>query len=314
MTYPSLSIVAAGRSESHERLRGIASMIGAVFVFAIMDAQMKRLSVHYGPFQVSCLRCVSSLLCLLPTIAWKRSWAGMRARTPWLHLVRGALGVIMLGSFVYAVRSLSLAQTYSVFLAAPLLMTALSVPLLREQVSGRRWTAILAGLGGVLLMLQPWGHGLMSVSLAAASAAALATICYSLSALTVRWLGRSNSNLSMVFWYLLLVSLGSGALAIDEWRAIEPGDWLWLLGIGVSGVLGQFWVTDAFRRAPPSVVGPFEYTSILWAFAIDWIFWSAVPSVALLIGGGIVVVSGTFVIWDEHRADELALNPASPPP
>src|SRR5208337_1935806 len=134
-TYPSLSIVAAGRSESHERLRGIASMIGAVFVFAIMDAQMKRLSVHYGPFQVSCLRCVSSLLCLLPTIAWKRPWAGMRARTPWLHLVRGALGVIMLGSFVYAVRSLSLAQTYSVFLAAPLLMTALSVPLLREQVS-----------------------------------------------------------------------------------------------------------------------------------------------------------------------------------
>jgi len=314
MSFPSLSIAATRRSQSHERLRGIASMIAAVFVFAIMDAQMKRLSVHYGPFQVSCLRCVSSLLCLLPTIAWQRSWAAIRARNPWLHLVRCALGVIMLSSFVYAVRRLSLAQAYSVFLAAPLLMTALSVPLLREKVSGRRWLAILAGLGGVLLILQPWGKGLVSVSLAGASAAALATICYSLSALTVRWLGRTNSSLSMVFWYLMLVGLGSGALAIGEWRTIETGDWLWLLGIGVSGVLGQLWVTDAFRRAPPSVVGPFEYTSILWAFAIDWIFWSAVPSLALLIGGGIVVVSGTFVIWDERRADELALNPASPPP
>ena len=289
-------------------------MIAAVFIFAVMDAMMKRMSGHYDPSQVACLRCLASLVCLLPTIAWRRSWAGLRAHKPMLHLGRAVLGVTMLSSFVFAVHRLSLAQTYSVFLAAPLLMTALSVPLLRETVSGKRWLAILAGLGGVVVILQPWGKGLASVSLAGASAAALATLCYSLSALSVRWLGRSNSNLSMVFWYLVMVGLGSGLMALPSWRPMESGDWLWLLGIGVSGVLGQFWVTDAFRRAPPSVVGPFEYTSILWAFAIDWIFWSAEPSLALLIGGGIVVASGTFVIWDERRADELALNPASPPP
>ena len=314
MTIQSLSVTAASGPSTHERLRGIASMVSAVCAFAIMDALMKRLTAHYGPFQVSCLRCVSSLLCLLPTIAWQRSWAGIRMRNPWLHLCRGLLGVTMLSCFVFAVHRLSLAQTYSVFLAAPLLMTALSVPLLREQVQGRRWLAILAGMSGVVVVLQPWGKGLVMVSLAAASAAALATVCYSLSALSVRWLGRNNSNLSMVFWYLVLVSLGTGVLALGDWRAIAAGDWLWLLAIGVSGVLGQFWVTDAFRRAPPSVVGPFEYTSILWAFAIDWIFWSTQPSLALLIGGGIVVAAGTFIIWDERRADELALNPASPPP
>ena len=224
-------------------------MVAAVFAFSIMDALMKRLSAHYGPLQVSCLRCVSSLVCLLVTIAWQRSWVTLRAATPGVHVARGVLGITMLASFVFAVHRLTLAQTYSLFLAAPLLMTALSVPLLGERVSGRRWLAIIAGMSGVLVVLQPWGKGF--VSWAAAAAAAVATICYSLNALTVRSLGRSNSSMSMVFWYLTLVSVGSGVLAIGDWHPVEQRDWLWLAGIGVSGALGQFWVTDAFRRAPP---------------------------------------------------------------
>jgi drug/metabolite transporter (DMT)-like permease len=312
MQLTTLSISAAATLQSRERLRGIASMVAAVFIFSIMDALMKRLSAHYGPLQVSCLRCVASLLCLLPTIAWQRSWAGLRATTPLLHLVRGVLGIAMLASFVFAVHRLTLAQTYSLFLAAPLLMTALSVPIHGEQVSVRRWSAIVIGLSGVLLILQPWAKGF--VSLAAAGAAAVATICYSLSALTVRSLGRSNSSMAMVFWYLVMVSVGSGILAIGDWRPVEAGDWVWLGGIGISGALGQLWLTDAFRRAPPAVVAPFEYTSILWAFAIDWVFWSAVPSAGLLCGAAIVIASGIFVIWDERRLAGLAMNPACPPP
>jgi len=312
MSVRGLSLSTTSRAAPRERLRGIAAMIAAVFVFSIMDALMKRLSAHYGPLQVSCLRCLSSLLCLVLMIGWQRSWTSLRATIPLLHLWRAALGITMLACFVYAVHRLTLAQTYSLFLAAPLLMTALSVPLQGEQVSGRRWCAIVVGMSGVLWILQPWSKGF--VSLAAASAAAVATICYSLSGLTVRTLGRSNSSMSMVFWYLMLVSIGSGILALNDWRSVLPGDWLWLAGIGISGALGQFWLTDAFRRAPPSVVGPFEYTAILWAFGIDWLFWSATPSIGLIVGAGIVIASGLFVIWDERRLSMLALNPACPPP
>ncbi len=286
-------------------------MVAAVFIFSIMDALMKRLSAHYAPLQVSCLRCVSSLLCLLPTIAWQHSWKDLRAAKPALHLLRGALGAGMLVTFVFAVHRLTLAQTYSVCLAAPLLVTALSGPLLGEQVSGRRWFAIAIGMSGVLMALQPWEHGVTSWT--AAGAAAAATVCYALSALTVRTLGRSNSSMAMVFWYLAMVSIGTGLLALHDWRGIERGDWISLAGIGISGALGQYWLTDAFRRAPASVVAPFDYTAILWAFAIDWIFWSAAPSGALIAGGAIIVASGIFVIWDERRAAELALNPALPP-
>ena len=301
-----------GRERTQERLRGIGYMVAAVFVFSIMDALMKRLSAHYGPLQISCLRCLSSWLFLLPPIAWQRTWRTLRPNNPPLHLFRAVLGIGMLGGFVFAVHRLSLAQTYSLFLAAPLLMTALSVPILGEKVTGKRWSAVIVGLGGVLVILHPWGNG--SFSMIAASAAAVATICYSLSALTVRTLGRGNSNMSMVFWYLLLVSIGCGVLAIGDWRPVLVSDWGWLVGIGVTGALGQMWLTDAFRRAPPSVVGPFEYTAILWAFAIDWIVWSASPSLSLLIGACIVIASGIVVIVDERRLGQLALSPASPPP
>jgi drug/metabolite transporter (DMT)-like permease len=302
-----------GHERSQERLRGIAYMVAAVFVFSIMDALLKRLSTHYGPLQISCLRCISSWLFLLPPIAWQRTWATLRPANPSLHLFRVVLGIGMLGSFIFAVHRLSLAQTYSLFLAAPLLMTALSVPIHGEKVTRKRWSAILVGLGGVLVILHPWATN-GSFSMIAASAAALATVCYSLSALTVRTLGRSNSSMSMVFWYLLLVSIGAGVLAIGEWRPVLVSDWGWLIGIGVTGALGQMWLTDAFRRAPPSVVGPFEYTAILWAFAIDWIFWSAAPSLSLVIGACIVIASGIVVIADERRLGQLALSPASPPP
>jgi drug/metabolite transporter (DMT)-like permease len=300
------------REHPHNRLRGIGFMIAAVFIFSIMDALMKRLSAHYAPLQIACLRSLASLVCLLPPIAWRRSWATLRAAGPMLHAFRGLLGITMLTSFVFAVHRLTLAQTYSLFLAAPLLMTALSVPIHGERVSGRRWLAIACGMGGVLLILQPWGNG--TFSMVAAGAAALATVCYSLSALTVRSLGRSNTSMSMVFWYLGLVGVGSGVLAIGEWRPVAPSDWQWLAGIGVSGALGQLWLTEAFRQAPPSVVGPFEYTAILWAFAIDRIFWSASPSAALVIGAAIVIASGIAVIFDERRLAELAINPAVAPP
>jgi len=312
MSISTLPVGEAARSASHERLRGIASMAAAVFVFSIMDATLKRLSSHYSALQVSCMRCLSSLLWLTLVIAYRRSWRVLRAAQPLLHLGRAVLGIAMLASFVFAVHQMTLAQTYSLFLAAPLIMTALSVPMYGERVTGRRWIAIAVGLSGVLVILHPWSKGPIPAS--AALAAALATICYSLSALSVRSLGRRNSIMATVFWNLALVGVGSGLLAARDWHDIPSADWPWLAATGIAGALGQFWITDAFRRAPPAVVAPFEYTSILWAFTIDWIFWSATPSSTLVAGAAVVIATGIYVIWDEHRSIDLPLNPASPPP
>src|ERR1700733_470582 len=135
-----------------QNLHGIAAMLAAVFVFSIMDASMKHLSQRYGAFEIACLRCAASIVFLLLPIALTSSWRLLRPANPLLHLARAGLGIGMLGLFVYAVRRLSMAEAYTVFLCAPLLVTALSVPLLGERVSTRRWITITAGLGGALIM------------------------------------------------------------------------------------------------------------------------------------------------------------------
>jgi drug/metabolite transporter (DMT)-like permease len=312
MNTSTLPTSAAMHSPSQERLRGVASMIAAVFAFSIMDSLLKRLSNQYGPMQVGCIRCFSSLVFLLAAIAYRRSWAELRTLQPLPQLARGALGIGMFGGFVFAVHRMTMAQTYALLMAAPLLMTALSVPMFGEKVAARRWLAIGVGLSGVMIILHPWSKGF--VSFAAAAAAAAATICYSLSALTVRYLGKRSTSLSIVFWNLSIVGAGCGALAVFDWRPIPPAEWPWFAAVGIAGALGQFWITDAFRRAPPSVVAPFEYTAILWGFAIDWLFWSATPTESLLCGAAIVVASGIYVIWDERRSAYLVALPASPPP
>lgn len=274
-------------------------MLAGVFIFSIMDALLKELSTRYGAFQVSFIRSLSSLTFMVPILAWGGAWRELKV-TQWSWvLVRGVLGITMLASFVYGVRTLTLSQTYSLYLTAPLLMTALSIPIFKEQVRARRWVAILAGLCGVLLILRPWEEPAYEVL--PSVAVLLATLCYSLSALTVRSLSRTQTRIALVFWYLLLIGVGSAVLATRDWMPLQRSDWWLFAGVGLTGTLGQLWITAAFSYAPPAVVGPFEYTALLWAFAIDRLVWSTLPSAHLILGALVVIGAGIFIIEDERR-------------
>src|SRR6266403_505332 len=137
------------------RLRAIALMIAAVAVFSGMDALLKLLSAHYPPMEVTVLRGAASLPFMLLPLLFTGRWRDLRIRRFPMHVLRGLLGVVALGGFIYAVRVLSLANAYAVFLSAPLIVTALSVPLLKEHADARNWAAIFLGLAGVLTMLRP---------------------------------------------------------------------------------------------------------------------------------------------------------------
>lgn len=282
-----------------ENLRAIGAMLLAVGVFACMDAAMKKLSGFYSPQQVTFLRGAASLPFVLIPLAVQGAWSELRTTRPGLHLIRGLLGISMLVTFIYSVSRLSLADVYSVYLAAPLLVTALGVPLLGDRVPARRWLAIAAGLVGVWIILRPTGAGYATFGGLVAAASA---VCYALNVVTIRVLGRTDSSRGMVVWFLVLVTLGAGALSISDWRAIATEHWPWIALIGLTGALGQQLLTDAFRRAPPSVVAPFEYSALLWAIAIDWTFWSVLPDARVYLGGAVIIASGLFILRDEHRA------------
>ena len=284
--------------QRHNNLAGIVWMIAAVGVLSLMDAAMKTLAAHYPPIQVTALRGIVSLPLVLLWIALAGGFAQAFTNRWPLQVARGVLGIFMLTGFIYAVRSLPLSEAYSIFFVAPLFVTALSVPLLGERVDGKRWAAIAVGLLGVLVVLRPTGATALSL---AGIVAVLSAGCYALSVVAVRVLGRTDSTLSMVFWFVVLVTLGAGALAAPGWVPLRAAHWPVLAALAVTGVTGQYAITEAFRRGEASVVAPFEYTALGWGVALDWLLWSTRPDRGTLAGAAIIVVAGLYLIRRERE-------------
>lgn len=275
-------------------------MLAAVATFSMMDVAMKQLVAAYPAMQVTFLRGIASLPLLFGAVGMFGSWRNLVPKRWGLHLLRGLLSVMTLWAFIYAVGELSLADTYTIFMSAPLLITALSVPLLGEHVGARRWIAVLVGLCGVVLVLNPSGS---QWSMIGGIAALVSALGYALSALTIRILSRTDSSSATVVWALTIMTIISGALSIRDWVPIEAQAWPWIIGLGISGALGQYFITEAFRRAPPPVIAPLEYTALAWGMMFDWVIWTKAPSARMLVGAGIIVASGLYVLHRERASD-----------
>lgn len=277
--------------------RAALLMLASVMLFSLMDAGLKTLSAHYPAFQVAALRGLASLPLVL---AWALATAGPHAlvRVRWpLHLLRGVLGITMMASFVYALRSLPLSTAYSIFFVAPLLITALSVPILGERVGPRRWVAIAVGLLGVLVVLRPTGAGMLSL---AGGAVLLAALGYAVSAITVRVLARTDSTQAITFWLLALMALGAGVLAMPGWVSLH-GEHVWIVAaIGIAGALGQYTITEAFRVGEASLIAPLEYTALVWGVGLDLLLWKVLPDGLTWAGAAIIVASGLYLLRRER--------------
>ena len=295
------------------RLRAITLMLMAVAAFAAMDALLKYFATRYPAMEIACLRGLASLPFMALPAVMRGQYRDLLPGRLGMHLLRGALMVVMLAGFLYAVRTLSLASAYSIFLAEPLIVTALSGPLLGERVGWRNWVAIGIGLAGVVVILRPSASSFITVG---ALAALVAAIAYALSVMALRVIAHTDSTTAVVMWTVGLMTVMTGIIAVPGWVAVEPQHFKWLIALGVCGAIGQLLLTEAFRSAPPAVVAPFEYTALLWGILIDWTVWGVLPASRVYVGGGIVMASGLYLIWHEH-SQQLAFDKScasTPPP
>ena len=277
--------------------RAVLAMALAVGCFSLMDAGLKLLTAQYPPLQVAALRGAASLpLVLAWALATVPAITLVRVRWP-LQLMRGGLGVVMMIAFVYALQTLPLSTAYTIFFVAPLLITALSVPILRERVGPRRWTAIVLGLVGVLVVLRPTGQGMFTLAGLAVLAAATA---YAVSAIGVRVLARTDNVQSMMVWFLVVIALGAGALAWPGWVPLRWADGWLIAGVGVMGALGQYAITEAFRIGEASLVAPIEYTALVWGVGLDVALWGVLPDSVTWLGAAIIVASGLYLLRRER--------------
>jgi drug/metabolite transporter (DMT)-like permease len=230
----------------------------------------------------------------------------LKVRWP-LHLARGVVGVATLTTFVYGLRFLPLTTAYTLFFVAPLIITSMSALFLGEKVGPHRWAAIAVGFAGVLVALRPTGEGALTWAGLAIIAAATG---YATSAVMVRAIGRTDSTQSMLFWSVILMTLGASVLAAPGWMPLDPDHCLLIAGVGVIGALGQWALTEAFARGEASVVAPFEYSALAWGVGFDLAIWGVLPDSITWVGAAIIVCAGVYLMRRERGGrPEAQLQP-----
>ena len=279
-------------------LQAIALLLAAVFMFSSMDVAMKILVESYSSFQVVFFRCAMSAPIF---VVWMLVTGREQFRTayPVGHTIRAIFGLVMLYCVGECFRELQLADAYALFFASPLLMTLLSGPVLGEPAGMARIVAATLGFAGVLIVLNPSSGSLATYG---AVMGILAVIFYSFSALLLRRLGNRDGTVTIAFWFTAMVGLGAGLFAIPSWKPVDPGDWLLLTALGVTGTLGQVLLTAAFRRASVAVVAPFDYVHMVWALIYGYWLWGYLPGVHTGVGTAVLVMSGLFIIFREKDA------------
>ena len=279
-------------------LRGIAAMLLACAFFACMDALLKSLAGHYPPVQVMALRGLTALPLVCLYIAWRREAGGVfNRRTRWrLHLLRTVLNMTMLVLFVHGLKSLGLAEAYTLTFIAPLLMVLIAVPLLGESVQPRHWIAIALGFIGVVIALRPEQGTFLS---AGAVAILVAAVCYALSNVLGRLISRTEPSAALVFWATAGMAVGGSLLSAPQWVPIQAGHAWVLAGLAISGFLGQLAIAEAFRHGQAAAIAPFEYSALAWGLLLDWLFWQATADVWTLGGGALIIASGLWLARSE---------------
>ncbi|HEV2676005.1 MAG TPA: DMT family transporter [Aliidongia sp.] len=290
-----MSLVLPRPASAHQNGAGIASMLLAVLLYGVMDALIKYQAERYPVIEVVFFRSLFALLPLGVLILRGGGWKALATRQPRLQAARAVIGFVSVVCFFEAFALMPLADVVAIGFAAPLFITALSVPLLGEQVGWRRWSAVLAGFAGVLIMVRP-GSSLFG---AAAGIALLATLSYALSIITIRRLSATDGNAPTVASFTCLSVLISGLVLPFYWVMPTPADWLMLIAAGVLGGAGQIAFTRAFALAPPVIVAPFDYANMLLATVLGFLVWGDVPTLPVFVGAAIVIASGLYIVYRE---------------
>jgi drug/metabolite transporter (DMT)-like permease len=276
---------------------GILMMIAATVLFAGASAASKWLVAEYPVGEVLFLRSLASLIGGAAVILPVTGLSVFATRRPRDHLARGLSQSISQLALLLAFSLMPLAGAVAINFSAPLFSALVSIVWLRETAGPARWTALLVGFFGVLVVSHP---GTDSLTLGALFALGNA-IMYGTVTVAVRGMTRTESSNTLLMWQLTTIAFFHSFLLLFGWKWPAPADAGMLFASGFANAVGQYFWTQALRLAPATAVSPFYYLMLVWALVIGFLVWGDVPSTGLLIGSVIVVASGLFLLWREAR-------------
>ena len=278
-------------------LLGIVLMLGGIASFSVMDATIKWLTADYPVTQIVALRSWFGLPLLCFFALRGGGLKSLKTSRPQVHFGRYLLVLALSFSFFWALSQLKLVDAIAITFAAPIFITALSVPILKEPVGMHRWVAISIGFFGVLVMLRPG----MGVFQWAAVVVIGSVVVYSLLMITTRVFKAVESTASLMLYPQLGMSLTGIILVPFVWVTPDLKDLGLFAVAGIFGSLGVMFVTHAFRLGPAAVISPFEYSALLWATLLGFMLWGELPDTMTLIGAAIIIASGLYMIYRETK-------------
>ena len=307
-------------------LKGVTMRVAAALAFAIMATFAK---LTYGGYSVGQIVFFRSAFALTVLVVWLRARGefprALYTRRPLGHLARGTGGTGGMFSYFLAVALLPLPDVTAIGYLAPLLVVALAAVFLGETVRFYRWSAVVIGFAGIIVMVgEHLGEGSTSQTGAIAALASAAFAAYAV--IQTRRLATSESTGAIVFYFSLLTSFFGFVLmtlgyvwpadaplgaffASQKWATPGAADLALLVGVGLFGGIGQILMTDCVRYADASVIAPFEYTSMVWAVALGFAVFGDKPTMPILVGSTIVISAGMFVLWREHKLGLIKVRP-----
>ncbi len=304
VTDPDPKAAAPDRPRTDRQGAAILMICAASLIFAAQDGVSRYLGTAYPPILVVMLR--YWFFAVFVILLSARSPGGLgraiRSRRPGLQMFRGVLLAAEVVVTIEAFVRLGLINTHAVFACYPLMISALSGPILGEKVGWRRWVAVAVGFAGILIVLKP-GSGVFSAN---ATLPLLGAAMFALYGLLTRLAARDDSAMVSFFWTGISGAVAITLVGIWHWQPIARHDIPWLLALCVAAVTAHFLLIKAYELAEASALQPFSYTQLVWIslFGVTIFGEHLAPNVAL--GGAIVVGAGLFTWWRSRQRERAA--------
>lgn len=279
---------------------GIIFMVITAFVFAVQDGISRHLAGTYNVYMVVMIR-YWFFAAFVITVASRQSGsirAAASTSQPFVQILRGALLALEICVMVSAFVILGLVESHAIFACYPLVIAALSGPILGEQVGWRRWGAIAAGFIGVLVILQP-GRGVFAPAAAIPFASAAMFALYSL---LTRYAARKDTAATSFFWTGTVGAVVMTAIGIWFWEPMTSSDWAWMATLCVTGALGHWTLIKAYEAAEASAIQPFAYLQMVFAIIIGLSVFGETLEPHVAFGGLIIVLAGLYTLWRARLA------------
>lgn len=274
---------------------GIYWMLLTMFFFVSMDTVAKYLIQDRHVFQVVWGRYFFHFLILIVVLA-PRLRQLLVTENLKLQLARSLLLLTTTGCFFMGLSYVHLADASAIMLTAPIFVTALSMPILKEQVGPRRWASVVVGCIGAIIIIRP-GSGVLQ---AAALLPLTAAILYAFYQISTRFLSHSDSVLTTLIYSASIGALITTAIVPFYWTPLSPAEWGLMVLLGTLGGLGHFTLIKAYRVSPVATVAPFTYSNLIWAIGYGYLVFGNLPDQWTLMGALIIMASGLYIFHREQ--------------